>query len=56
VEVVPSLHGSVLMVGFDRNGEVMVEFRLPAKRYHPRMAARLERWVRENDTPALTLL
>lgn len=49
VSVSPSVRGSVLLIGYDRQGEVMVEFRVPRARYTKRMSDRLLRWVKEND-------
>lgn len=58
VEMFPSVRGSVLLVGYDGAGEVMVEFRVPQRRYSARMADRLARWIRENDDtpPSLAVI
>lgn len=58
VDLVPSLRGTVTLIGYDGRGEVMVEFRVPSKRYSRKMADRLVRWMRENDDsrPALTVI
>lgn len=55
VDMVPSIRGSVTLIGYDRAGEPMVEFRVPRAKYRPQMARRLERWIRENDDTPVTL-
>lgn len=55
VDMVPSLRGSVTLIGYDRAGEPMVELRLPRGKYRPQMARRLERWLRENDDTPVPL-
>jgi hypothetical protein len=58
VDLMPSIRGSITLIGYDRLGDVMAELRIPKRCYKPGMAARLERWIRENDDtpPNLTVL
>lgn len=58
VERFPSVQGSILLVGYDGRGEVMVELRLPEAKVTPRTAARMRRWLIENDDapPPLALV
>lgn len=49
VEILPSVRGSVVLIGYDRSGDVMVEFRMPRSRLTQRIVDRLARWVRDND-------
>jgi hypothetical protein len=49
VDLVPSVPGSVTLIGYDRLGDVMAELRIPKRCYKPGMAARMAQWIREND-------
>ena len=54
IERFPSIRGDVLLVGYDRNGEVMVELRVPAARFAEPMVEGMRRWMRANDQPPPT--
>lgn len=58
VERHPATAGSILLIGFDGRGDVMVELRLPVSRFSAGTIDRMRRWMMQNDdaTPPVTLV
>lgn len=56
VRRVPCGKGMVLLIGYDGRGDVMLEFRIPERKYTKRLVQRMERWLRENDDATLHLV
>lgn len=52
----PCARGQVLLIGYDAHGEVMLEFRIPERKYTRRLVERMERWLRDNDDAQVHLV
>lgn len=55
VERFPAAPGFVRLVGYDRHGEFMVEFTIPARKYSARVPDKFRKWLEANDDGAPTL-
>lgn len=45
----PSIRGSLLLIGYDGHGDVMLEFRIPERLYSKQLVRKMERTLREYD-------
>jgi hypothetical protein len=56
IEQFPALRGETHLVGYDANGEVMIEVRLATRRMSRELVERLQEWMQKEDarSPGLT--
>jgi len=50
VEQFPAFRGEVHLVGYDGNGEVMIEVRLAPRHMSRELVGRLQDWMQEQDS------